>query len=115
MKKYCLNNIDAKEYFALISLLDYRQSISEQLKTILIEQARGKEILVDSALVSGINNYRFISVKVNENGMLDFHTIKYVSPDNIVIDTSNKILSNFKEYVEHSVLSSAQAKSILST
>ncbi|HFI0621661.1 TPA: type II toxin-antitoxin system RnlB family antitoxin [Streptococcus suis] len=113
MEKYCLKRIDTKEYFALVSLLDYRQSISEQLKTIILEQGVGKKVLVDSALISGINDYRFISLKVSEDGVLDFRTIEYVSPNSGIIEFSNKVLSNYKEYVEHSVLSSVQVEALL--
>lgn len=113
MEKYCLNKIDTPEYFALLSLLDYRQSISEYLKKIQSKDAAGKTILIDTALVSGINEYRFIVLSVDKQGILDLNSLRYVQPSNEVVKQSNKILSKFKEYVQHSVLSSKQANSIL--
>ena len=113
MEKYCLNKIDTPEYFALLSLLDYRQSISEYLKKIQSKDAAGKTILIDTALVSGINEYRFIVLSVDKQGILDLNSLRYVQPNNEIVKKSNKVLSEFKEYVQHSVLSSKQANSIL--
>lgn len=114
MEKYCFNKIDTQEYFALLSLLDYRQSISEYLKEIRLKNAAGKRVLIDTALVSGINEYRFIVLRTDNQGVLDLNSIRYVEPNDEVVKKSNKVLSDFKEYVQHSALSSKQVNLILS-
>ena len=114
MKTYEISDIEAEDYSILISLLDYRQGILEQLSSINITRSKNKMVLVDTALVSGMNEYRFIDLPVIEDGTLDLANFKYVFPSQNIVNNSNKILARQKKFVKHSVLSNSQISALLS-
>ena len=113
MLKYQINKIENSEYVMLVTLLDYEQNISNTLKKIKLTDSIDKTIIVDTALVSGINQFRFIKINIDKNDNLDLNSLKYVNPNHNIINLSNKLLSKFEKQVQNSVLSSNQVDIIL--
>ncbi|NLM04942.1 MAG: hypothetical protein GX214_07980, partial [Clostridiales bacterium] len=68
MSNYLINDINMVGLRKIITLLDYELKLSDVLKSINLSSLEGEIILIDTALVSGINEYRFIESKVNEKG-----------------------------------------------
>lgn len=98
MEKYLINDLNISGYKKIITLLDYREKISACLKEIkLLSTFRGK-ILVDTALVSGINSYRFIEIEVNKD----------------ILKIANSIIKKEPVWLKNSILANSQ-KELLAT
>lgn len=108
MKEFIINDLNDNKYSKIITLLDYEIRISDYLKSIKISSVRNVELLVDTALCSGINKYRFISVHLNTDGVIDLSDYKYVTVSNQIIEIANKIISTQKISIESSILTSKQ-------
>lgn len=92
MEKYLINDLNISGYKKIITLLDYREKISACLKEIkLLSTFRGK-ILVDTALVSGINSYRFIEIEVNKDGSLNLNNYSYSEVNKDILKIANSII-----------------------
>lgn len=110
MKKYLINYLE-DNYDALITLLDYQTKISTCLKSIKNVSGQRKRLLVDTALCSGMNGYRFIEFTLNEYGTINLDNYNYVILDNNTLIKSNEILKNYSN-LENSVLTEYQIKEI---
>lgn len=92
----------------IVPLLYYQKSISDQLEDIY--EPFNERIIVDCALVSGLNEYRFLLATLNDGYVTD--TI-YLEPSDELIKRANSELARYPKYVKHSVLSNAQVDTIL--
>ena len=92
----------------IVPLLYYQKPISNQLEDIY-EPFNGR-IIVDCALVSGINEYRFLLATIKEGYVAD---TTYLEPSEELITRANRELAKYPKYVKHSVLSNAQVNTIL--
>lgn len=92
----------------IVPLLYYQKSISDQLKDIY--EPFNDRIIVDCALVSGLNEYRFLLATITNGYVTD---TSYLEPSEELIKRANQELTKYPKYVKHSVLSNAQVDSIL--
>ena len=92
----------------IIPLLYYQKPISNQLDDIY--EPFNEHIIVDCALVSGLNEYRFLLATLTDGRVTD--TI-YLEPSEDLIRRANHELAKQPKYVKHSVLSNAQCDMIL--
>lgn len=92
----------------IVPLLYYQKSISDQLDDIY--EPFNERIIVDCALVSGLNEYRFLLATIKDGYMTD---TTYLEPSEELIKRANQELARYPKYVKHSVLSNAQVDSIL--
>lgn len=92
----------------IVPLLYYQKPISDQLKDIY--EPFNDRIIVDCALVSGINEYRFLLATIKEGYVAD---TSYLEPSEELIKRANRELARYPKYVKHSVLSNAQVDTIL--
>lgn len=92
----------------IVPLLYYQKSISDQLKDIY--EPFNDRIIVDCALVSGMNEYRFLLATIKDGYVAD---TTYLEPSEELIKRANRELARYPKYVKHSVLSNAQVDSIL--
>lgn len=93
---------------AIVPLLYYQKPISNQLKDIY--EPFNDRIIVDCALVSGMNEYRFLLATIKEGYVAD---TTYLEPSEELIKRANRELARYSKYVKHSVLSNAQVDTIL--
>ncbi|GAA2972355.1 MAG: type II toxin-antitoxin system RnlB family antitoxin [Peptoniphilus harei] len=114
MEKYLINDLNISGYKKIITLLDYREKISACLKEIkLLSTFRGK-ILVDTALVSGINSYRFIEIEVNKDGSLNLNNYSYSEVNKDILKIANSIIKKEPVWLKNSILANSQ-KELLAT
>lgn len=92
----------------IVPLLYYQKPISNQLKDIY--EPFNDRIIVDCALVSGLNEYRFLLATITNGYVAD---TTYLEPSEELITRANQELTKYPKYVKHSVLSNAQVDSIL--
>lgn len=92
----------------IVPLLYYQKPISNQLEDIY--EPFNDRIIVDCALVSGINEYRFLLATIKEGYVAD---TTYLEPSDELIKRANRELARYLKYVKHSVLSNAQTNMIL--
>lgn len=92
----------------IVPLLYYQKPISNQLKDIY--EPFNDRIIVDCALVSGINEYRFLLATIKEGYVAD---TSYLEPSEELIKRADQELAKYPKYVKHSVLSNAQVDTIL--
>lgn len=101
------NDILDKET-TIVPLLYYQKPISDQLKDIY--EPFNDRIIVDCALVSGINEYRFLLATIKDGYVTD---TTYLDPSEELITRANRELTKYPKYVKHSVLSNTQIDTIL--
>lgn len=92
----------------IVPLLYYQKSISNQLEDIY--EPFNDRIIIDCALVSGLNEYRFLLATIKDGHVTD---TTYLEPSEELIKRANQELAKYPKYVKHSVLSNAQVDSIL--
>lgn len=92
----------------IVPLLYYQKPISNQLEDIY--EPFNDRIIVDCALVSGINEYRFLLATITNGYVTD---TSYLEPSEELIKRANQELAKYPKYVKHSVLSNAQVDTIL--
>lgn len=92
----------------IVPLLYYQKPISDQLKDIY--EPFNDRVIVDCALVSGLNEYRFLLATITDGHVTD---TTYLEPSEELITRANRELAKYPKYVKHSVLSNAQVDTIL--
>ena len=115
MEKLYINNLNDSKYVALITVLDYEISVSKYLKQLSFEISPNKpeHVLVDLALKTGIDKYRFVEFDINESGKIELDTYKYVSVNTFYETLSNNFLKDKKEIVLNSILTDSQINQLL--
>lgn len=111
MKKYLINNLEFEKVY-LITLLDYETKISDILKSVKISSLVSRKVLIDTALSSGIDRYRFIESKLNNNGTIDLNEYKYVNVNPKILEKANDIIRREPAKLENSILTIPQIKYI---
>ena len=90
-KRYIVNEEKLADYELFVTILDKDITIEEVSQKVFedfnIEDA---EVLIDAAIINGINNYRFVSA--HPQGVC------YVSLNSVDTQTANDILSEYPEY-----------------
>lgn len=92
----------------IVPLLYYQKSISDQLEDIY--EPFNDRIIVDCALVSGLNEYRFLLATITDGHVTD---TTYLEPSDNLIKRANHELTKQPKFVKHSVLSNDQVNMIL--
>lgn len=92
----------------IVPLLYYQKPISNQLKDIY--EPFNDRVIVDCALVSGLNEYRFLLATIKDGYVTD---TTYLEPSEELITRANRELAKYPKYAKHSVLSNAQVDTIL--
>ena len=101
------NDILGKET-TIVPLLYYQKPISDQLEDIY--EPFNDRIIIDCALISGVNEYRFLLATIKDGYVAD---TTYLEPSEELIKRANQELAKYPKYVKHSVLSNAQVDTIL--
>lgn len=115
MEKLYVNKLNDSKYIALITVLDYEILVSKYLKQLSFEASPNKPeyVLVDLALKTGIDKYRFVEFDINELGKIDLNSYKYVSLNTFYETLANKFLKDKKEIVLNSILTDSQINQLL--
>lgn len=122
MKQYEFNAIQNEEYSGIITILDYEISFSKALKsTKLLKEIEDKlqlsackdtKLIFDLALLSGVNEYRFVEVRWIKDHFL-IKSKKYITPNDKVAKVANQILAKYPEVLKNSILSDKAIKRVV--
>lgn len=113
MEDYILTRLnDDNNYCLIITLLDYEIRITDYLKSIELPYCHEKKILIDTALCSGVNRYRFIGVNANDEGKMNSKEMSYVNVDSDTLAFANKVILKNPEYISSSILTESQIKKL---
>ncbi|WP_418967519.1 type II toxin-antitoxin system RnlB family antitoxin [Catenibacterium sp.] len=115
MEKLYANKLKDSKYIALITVLDYEISVNMYLKQLSFEVSPNKpeHVLVDLALKTGIDKYRFVEFDINESGKIDLNSHRYVSLNTFYETLANNNLKEKKEIVLNSILADSQINQLL--
>lgn len=115
MEKLYINNLNDSKYIALITVLDYEILVSKYLKQLSFKASPNKpeHVLVDLALKTGIDKYRFVEFDINESGKIDLNSHRYVSLNLFYETLANNFLKDKKEIVLNSILTDSQINQLL--
>lgn len=115
MEKLYINNLNDSKYIALITVLDYEILVSKYLQQLSFKVSPNKpeHVLVDLALKTGIDKYRFVKFDINESGKIDLNSYKYVSLNPFYETLANNFLKDKKEIVLNSILTDSQINQLL--
>ncbi|MCP1111560.1 hypothetical protein M2150_002033 [Lachnospiraceae bacterium PM6-15] len=116
MKKYILTHIDDSEYACIVTILDYEIRLSYYLSELWFpfNAELRKKVLVDLALKSGVDEFRFVDFPICQNGKIDISRHAYVNVETRVESMANEVLCENSEIVNNSILSEEKKRKILS-
>lgn len=112
MKSFVINNLDMEGYGHIITLLNYESKISDCLQSIKVSSFTNMKVLVDTALCSGLNQYRFIATTLYCDGTININEYKYVNVNPSIIETANAILLSEPLSLNNSILTTSQINSL---
>lgn len=79
MEKYLFHSIMNSEYLGIVTILDYEIRLSTYLSELVLPSCfKGKKALVDLALKSGLDEYRFVEFDVDDNGKIILNSNSYI-------------------------------------
>ena len=115
MVKYIFNQIDNPEFCGIITVLDYEIHLKQYLNKLVIptSSSKGKKAIVDLALKSGLDEFRFISLDIDNNGKLLLNSNSYIQVSKEIEKIANHFLKSKETIVCNSFLTDSQKKKIL--
>lgn len=114
MEKYSFHSIMNQEYFGIVTILDYEIRLNSYLSELVFPMDfKGKKALVDLALKSGINEYRFVEFDLDDNGKIILNSNSYIKVSEEVEKVANYLLQQRRDIVVNSFLPESQKKEIL--
>ena len=66
-RKYLITKLIKNYFDSIVTLLDYDTQMTNQLKKITILSKKNGKVLIDALLYSGLDQYRFIEMNIDEN------------------------------------------------
>ena len=114
MEKYLFHSIMNSEYIGIVTILDYEIRLNTYLSELVFPSCfKGKKALVDLALKSGLDEYRFVSFDVDDSGKLILNTNSYATVSKEIEKVANCFLQQRSDIVNNSILTDAQKREIL--
>ena len=114
MKKYLFHSITNSKYLGIVTILDYEVRLNTYLSELVLPSCyKGKKALVDLALKSGIDEYRFVSFDVDDRGKIILNTDSYAKVSKKLERIANCFLQQRSDIVNNSILTEKQKKEIL--
>lgn len=114
MEKYLFHSIINSEYLGIVTILDYEIRLKAYLSELVLPScSKGKKALVDLALKSGLDEYRFVEFDVDNNGKIILNSNNYIEVSEDIEKTANHFLQQRKDIVKNSFLTETQKKYIL--
>lgn len=114
MEKYLFHSIINSEYVGIVTILDYEIRLNTYLSELVLPPCiKGKKALVDLALKAGVDEYRFVSFDVDNEGKLMLNTNAYARVSKEVEKAANSFLRQRSDIVNNSILTDRQKREIL--
>lgn len=117
MQKLVFNQIINEMYIGIVTILDYETSLRKCLSEfIFCAQGRSeRKIIVDLALKSGINKYRFVTYNITDRGEVLWDSSENITPSNDIIEYANLFLKQKKDIICNSMLPSTTKVDLLNS
>ena len=79
---------------SIVTILDYEITVRKCLTEMLFppQKENKRKVIVDLALKSGINQYRFVVFDVNSDGRILWNSNQYIRPDSEVVKLADNFL-----------------------
>ena len=114
LEKYLFHSIINSEYVGIVTILDYEIRLNTYLSELVLPPCiKGKKALVDLALKSGLDEYRFVSFDIDDEGKLILNTNAYARVSKEVEKAANCFLQQRSDIVNNSILTDRQKREIL--
>lgn len=114
MEKYLFHSIVNSEYLGIVTILDYEIRLNSYLSELVLPPClKGKKALVDLALKSGVDEYRFVAFDVDVNGKIILNSNSYIKVSKEIEKMANCYLQQKSDIVNNSFLSDTQKQKIL--
>lgn len=113
MEKYLFHSISNSEYLGIVTVLDYEMRLNSYLSELVLPSFKGKKALVDLALKSGLDEYRFVAFDVDDQGKIIFSTNSYIKVSKDIEKAANGFLQQRSDIVNNSFLTDTQKREIL--
>ena len=115
MDRLQLNNLIDSNYYSIVTILDYEFRLSNCLKELSFApfNNNSRKILVDLALKTGINQFRFVEFDLDESGKIILDSNKYVKIEADLEELANSFLRERGEIVKNSILTESKKREIL--
>lgn len=114
MEKYLFHSIINSEYLGIVTILDYEIRLNTYLSELVLPSCyKGKKALVDLALKSGLDEYRFVAFDVDDHGKIILNTNSYIKVSKEIEKVANCFLQQRSDIVNNSILTDMQKREIL--
>lgn len=113
MEKYLFHSISNSEYLGIVTVLDYEMRLNSYLSELVLPSFKGKKALVDLALKSGLDEYRFVAFDVDDQGKIILSTNSYIKVSKDIEKAANSFLQQRSDIVNNSFLTDTQKREIL--
>lgn len=106
MEKCMYHPINSSQYFGIITILDYEARLTTCLSELLFPPVEysGQKVIIDMALKTGMNQYRFLEASMNSNGKIQTENIKNVQVTSALEQQANTFLLERIDIVRNSML-----------
>ena len=114
VEKYLFHSIMNSEYLGIVTILDYEIILNTYLSELVLPSCyKGKKALVDFALKSGLDEYRFVAFDVDDHGKIILNTNSYIKVSKEIERVANCFLQQRIDVVNNSILTEIQKREIL--
>ena len=114
MIQYYFHEIDNPEIYGVLSIMDYEATVRSILEHITFPSSdHERSIVVDLALKSGMNEYRFLQVELSKSGKVIWERNAYYKASSTIEQCANSFLIEHAEFVRNSVLPDKTIERIL--
>lgn len=106
MEKYMYHAMNDVLYSGMVTILDYDARLNTCLSELSFPPAEyfGKKIIVDMALKTGMNQYRFLEATMNDKGKIQTENINNVQVTPALEIQANTFLLERMDIVRNSML-----------
>lgn len=93
-------------------MLDYETSVRKCLSSFFVctQNRVERKIIVDSALIAGINEYEFVVYNITSDGVIIWDSATYTTPGKDIVEPANSFLMRKSEILSNFVLPTATPK-----
>lgn len=115
MDKVAYNPIIDTNYIGIVTVLDYETSVRKCLSSVLVDTQNRieRKVIVDLALKTGVNEYRFVEYDITDDGKILWNSGKYVTPNKDIVKLANSFIQQKNDILVNSMLSNVTQAMLL--
>lgn len=115
MEALVYHSLNSSQYIGIITILDYELRIRKSLSQLSFhaEEDHTKKVLVDLALKTGFDKYRFVAFDLNRDGRIELDSNRYVNVSKNIEYSANQYLLEKNEIVMNSILTNSDIRKLM--